>query len=159
MTNIYGIFHYSKIKTGAFHAGRMNSHMNELSIAQSKQEYIEADDRSSQDCSSEKDNNVHSSPAGTVWTRPPPDVSLPGVIPHPHQYVIQAGMVDPCGLRYNGHSFTQQFRDFLTLIICILWKPFLCSLYILLYCCTNLQTICLRKNLVVSHAFTQMYIY
>ncbi|XP_044050196.1 spexin prohormone 2 isoform X2 [Siniperca chuatsi] len=80
----------------------MNSHLTELNTTQSKQEYIDADDSSSKDCGSEKDNIVHQGPAGTpVWTGPPSDVSLPGVVPHPHQHMIQPGMVDPLSLRFH----------------------------------------------------------
>ncbi|XP_045898520.1 uncharacterized protein LOC123966398 [Micropterus dolomieu] len=74
----------------------MNTHLTELNTAQSRQEYIDADD-----CSSKEDNNVNPGPAGTpLWTGPPSDVSLPGVAPHHHQYIIQPGMVDPLSLRF-----------------------------------------------------------
>ncbi|XP_038563076.1 protein lin-54 homolog isoform X2 [Micropterus salmoides] len=74
----------------------MNTYLTELNTAQSRQEYIDADD-----CSSKEDNNVNPGPAGTpLWTGPPSDVSLPGVAPHHHQYIIQPGMVDPLSLRF-----------------------------------------------------------
>lgn len=98
------------IRTSVLHAGGMDSPVTELNTTQSKQEYMDTDDPSSKACCSEKDSNVHPGPAGTpVWAGPLSDVSLPGVVPHPHQHATQPGMVDPLILRYNHLSFTIQF--------------------------------------------------
>ncbi|XP_071345280.1 spexin prohormone 2 isoform X2 [Trachinotus anak] len=80
----------------------MNSPTTELNTTQSKRDHVGIDNLSSKDCCSERDSDVHPGPAGTpFWTGPPPDASLPLILPHPQQHTIQTGMVDPLSLRFH----------------------------------------------------------
>ena len=88
------------ITTGALQAGRISDPMTELNTTQRKQDYTDPDRDPSKDGCSEKDSDGHPGPAGSpVWTGPPSDVSLPGVVPHLHHHSVQPGMVDPLSLR------------------------------------------------------------
>ncbi|CAK6966429.1 spexin prohormone 2 isoform X2 [Scomber scombrus] len=75
----------------------MDNTLTELNTTQSTEEHLNAEDPCLKD--SERNNN---GPAGTqVWTGPPSDVSMPGIVPHPLQHPTQPGMVDPLSYRFS----------------------------------------------------------
>ncbi|XP_030588184.1 spexin prohormone 2 [Archocentrus centrarchus] len=90
----------------------MNRPVTELHAAQCRQGHADTADSSSKACSSEKDSNFYPVSTETpVWSWPASNMSVPEVVPNPHQHTIQPEMLDPFSLRYHTHSSTDPYQS------------------------------------------------